>query len=282
MTVYLDGDWLPEDQARVSVFDRSFLYGDGLFETARAYGGRLFLWKEHWLRLTRGAAALGIRIPEAEAGLQGLVRELLDRNQLVDAVVRIHLSRGPGQRGYSPRGAERPTLVLTAHPASSLDAAPPAPLRLHTSSLRVPVSSPLAAHKTANKLLQILARAEAEAAGAEDALILNDAGHLAETSSANVFWFGNDHLCTPPLADGALPGVTREFLLRVLRRSGWSCSEVSRGPEALGSAQGILLTLTGPGVVEVGSLNGVPLGPSERVAQVRRLYLEAVRSELSG
>lgn len=98
-TVYLDGHWVPDDQARVSIFDRSFLYGDGLFETLRVYGGRFLLWTEHWSRFARGSDALGIRRPEEESRVRAIAQELLDRNQMTDAVVRFHLSRGVGNAG---------------------------------------------------------------------------------------------------------------------------------------------------------------------------------------
>jgi branched-chain amino acid aminotransferase len=281
MIVYLDGQWMPADQARVSIFDRSFLYGDGLFETMRVYGGRFLLWREHWDRFTHGTEVLGIACPEAETRVLEIARESLDRNQLPDAVVRLHLSRGVGKRGYSPRGADRPTFIITTHPAPALEEAAPAAWHLRTASIRLPAHDPLAAFKSANKLIQVLARAEADSFGADDALLLNQHGHLAEASSANLFWFSDDHLCTPPLSDGALPGVTREFLLRQLRRAGWACSEVSRGPEALVAAHGVFLTVSGLGVVEVGALDGRVYQPSARVREVRQKYFEAVRSELS-
>src|SRR5690606_3430075 len=120
MIVFLNGAFIPAEQAMVSVFDRGFLYGDGLFETVRVIDGRLPLWDGHWARLSRGLDAL--QLPAfSETELLGHAEELLRRNNLTDATLRISVSRGPGVRGYSPRGAGPPTWVMSAQPAPPLD-----------------------------------------------------------------------------------------------------------------------------------------------------------------
>src|SRR6266403_5504984 len=116
MIVFLDGKFVPEEQAVVSVFDRSFLYGDGLFETMRVSGGQPFLWTEHLERLQRGAAFLKIQIPFSADVLRAHAEQLIRLNQLPDALLRLTLSRGVGPRGYSPRGADDPRLVMALHP----------------------------------------------------------------------------------------------------------------------------------------------------------------------
>src|SRR5687768_11022460 len=115
MIVYLNGRFVPEEQACVSIHDRGFLYGDALFETIRIYNGEPFLWQEHMSRLRAGCDALRIK-PAAEEELISCLTELLRLNSLSDAVARISLSRGPGPRGYSPRGADRPTLCIALFP----------------------------------------------------------------------------------------------------------------------------------------------------------------------
>ena len=152
MTVFLNGQFVAEEQAVVSVFDRSFLYGDGLFETLRVVRGLPLHWKEHLGRLRRGADFLRIRLPFAEQELRGFATELFRRHGLMDAVLRITVSRGVGLRGYSRKGADAPSVVMTLHPPPFLDPANPPRWRLKTASLRVAPNDPLAQVKTANKL----------------------------------------------------------------------------------------------------------------------------------
>lgn len=277
MIVHLNGQYVPGDQARVSVFDRGFLYGDGLFETLRAYEGRFPLWPRHWARLASGARLLGLRLPADEPALRAIAGELLQRNQLGDAVVRIAVSRGPGPRGYSPRGAAPPTLVVSAHPAPALEATPPPARRLRTSSHRLPMGDPLGQAKTSSKLLHVLARAEAEAAGADEALLLNSAGRVAEADSANLFWFEDGTLHTPPLAEGPLAGVTRGFVLDLAREAGWSVGETAADLERLGNAGAVCLTNATAGIVEVAALDDRSVRPGPGPALLREAYRAALR-----
>src|SRR6266496_2961642 len=160
MIVLLNGQFVPEDQAVVSVFDRSFLYGDGLFETMRICGGKPFRWEQHLRRLEQGADFLKIGLPVPQDSLRAFVVELVARNQMPEALLRLTLSRGIGLRGYSPKGAERPSLVMSLHPAPARNA--PVRWNLVISSFRLPANEPLAQFKTCNKLPQILAHAEAD------------------------------------------------------------------------------------------------------------------------
>ena len=116
MTVFLNGQFVPEAQATVSVFDRSFLYGDGLFETMLVSNGKPFRWPQHCERLERGAKFLGINIPFTRDALARFAAELIAANQMPEALLRLTLSRGVGVRGYSPKDADIPTLVMSLHP----------------------------------------------------------------------------------------------------------------------------------------------------------------------
>ena len=211
MIVFLNGQFSPEAEAKVSVFDRSFLYGDGLFESVRVYRSEPFRWPQHLVRLHAGAEFLGIRIPFSDAELTTAARELVTRNALPEALLRLTLSRGAGPRGYSPKGADSPTLVLTLHPAPVVSPEKPRRWKLITSSFRIPAGDRLATFKTTNKLAQVLARAEAEERGADEALLLNTDGRFAEAASSNLFWIEHGTICTTPLAEGLLAGVTRAF-----------------------------------------------------------------------
>lgn len=280
MMVYLNGRFVPAEQASVSVFDRGFLYGDGLFESVRVDAGRPFLWEAHVHRLVQGAAALHIVLPIDPGSLHAAVIELLRVNQMSDAIVRISISRGPGPRGYSIRGADSPTVVITCHPATPIDGLSTTAWRLHTSRHRVPARDPVAAFKTTNKLTHILARAEAEDAGADEALLLNTDGHLAETSAANLFWLHNQSARTPHLDAGGLAGVTRSFVLALLRASGWETQEVLAKPDALAEASAIFLTVSTLGIIEITHLDQRPVARDPRLTAVRDAYRKAVQAQV--
>ncbi len=279
MMVYVNGRFVPDDLATVSAFDRGFLYGDGLFETVPVHDQVPFLWDRHLDRFQHGARMLRIQVPHPSDALPAIARELLARNQLTNAVLRLALSRGRGPRGYSPKGAQTPTFILAAFPAPPLVADLPPPIQLVTASLRVPLPDPFPGLKSANRLLHVLARAEADDVGAEDALLLNPLGHVAETTSANVFWFDAETLHTPPLSDGALAGVTREFVLRHLApRLGLSPRESTATPGILASATGAFLTLSTRGIVEIGGIDRRALARDPRTARLRAAYAAAVRA----
>lgn len=268
MLVFLNGRLVPEADAVVSAFDRGFLYGDGLFETLRMMNGVPLDWSGHWRRLAAGAETLRIKLPFTADFLRTQARELSRQNQLPDALLRLALSRGPGPRGYSPQGADTPTVVMSLHPAPALGPAAPQ-WKLHTASLRVPAGDALTACKSANKLVHILARAEAEAAGADEALLLNSLGEVAEAASASLFWLEQETVHTPPLTSGALPGTTRELVL------GWCAGhkvpfhETVAEPARLQRADGCFLTLSSLGVVEVASLDGHAMSRAPLTRRIR-------------
>lgn len=278
MKVFLNGQFVPEEQAVVSAFDRGFLYGDGLFETLRVMNGVPLDWGGHWRRLATGAETLKLKVPFASDFLRTQARELSRLNQLPEAILRLTLSRGVGQRGYSPRGADTPTLVMSLHPAPELG--PRAPQwKLHTSSLRVPAGDALSGCKSASKLLHVLARAEAEAAGADDALLLNSLGEVVEASSANLFWLERDALHTPSLAAGALPGVTRAAVIAWAQTQALPVHEATARPERLCQAEGCFLTLSSLGVVEVIAVDGQAIPSSPLTHHLRSALLAAWRIE---
>src|SRR5688500_10326156 len=244
MIVYLNGRFVPEEEACVSIHDRGFLYGDALFETIRIYNGEPFLWQEHMSRLRAGCDALRIE-PAAEEELISCLTELLRLNSLSDAVARISLSRGPGPRGYSPRGADRPTLCIALFPPPNR----PASYKVIIASLRLASTDPLAAFKHGNKLRQVLARAEADAAVADEALMLNDRDEVLEGTSTNLFWIDRDTLCTSPLV-GILPGTTRAYLLQRARSFGIPTREVPIKLPNLLQRTGVFITSSALEVME--------------------------------
>ena len=274
---WINGTFLPESEATVSVFDRSFLYGDGLFETVRVYSGIPFRWNQHLARLEAGARFLGIRLPWTGDAIGAAASLLVQRNELPESLLRITVSRGVGLRGYSTRGADRPVVVLTLYPARANDPDHPVQWKLVTASHRIPSGDRLATFKTANKLAQILARAEAEQWGADEALLLNSDGRFAEAAGSNLFWLENEVLCTTPLTEGLLAGVTRDFVLELARGLGWSVVERSCRIWQLQQASGVFLTSSSFEIVPATDLDGAPLKQSPRITTLHRAYRDFVQ-----
>ena len=277
MLVFLNGEFVPEDRAVVSVFDRSFLYGDGLFETMCVANGKPFRWAQHLERLRRGADFLGIKIPLGGKALEKFAAELIAKNHMPNALLRLTLSRGVGLRGYSPKGADKPTLVMTLHPAPEAAGIGSAGWKLITASFRLPAGETLAHFKTANKLAQVLARAEADTAGADEALLLNTDGFVVEGASSNLFWIQSGVVCTPPMTSGVLAGVTRAVVLELCHGLAQPVSETTVTPGALRAAEGVFLTLSTLGVMSAAELDGLPLGQSPLVEKLGHAYSELLK-----
>jgi len=270
--VFLNGRFVPERDAVVSVFDRGFLYGDGLFETMRIRGGVPFRWDDHTRRLEAGAKLLNIRLPCSVSELRERVGELVHLNAMPESLLRVTLSRGTGPRGYSPHGADCPTLVMSLHPAPDMESTHPPKWRAITASFRLPANERLAQFKTCNKLTQIMARAEADRAGVDEALLLNTDGEVVEASSSNLFWIQHGTVCTPPLSSGILAGVTRMVVFEICGRMSVPLQETTITGAELRAMEGVFLSLSSRGVVELVELDKHPLRQSPLVARLRNAY----------
>lgn len=272
MTIFLNGRFVPEAEAVIPVNDRGFMYGDGLFETVRVVNGRPFRLAQHLERMTRGADFLKIRPPFAPKELQEFAEQLIEKSQMSQAILRLTLTRGPGERGYTPIAEGRPTMVMTLH------AAPPSEDPLHwsliTSSFRVLAADPLSSFKTLNKLTHVMARAEAAEKGADEALLINTHGEVAETASGNIFWVYHDKICTTPTGRGVLPGITRAVVLEICQTLGLLTNKRVVKPEALKNAEGIFITQSAFGIVPVASFDDEPVASSPLVDQIYRAYRE--------
>src|SRR5262245_25914049 len=279
MVVFLNGQFLPEAQAVVPVNDRGFLLGDGLFETMRVFKGRPFRMAQHLERMVRGADFLKIKIPLTPKELQKTAEELIAKNQMPDSVLRVTLTRGPGKRGYSIDGADKPTLVMSLHPCQPVDPTNPPRWALATSSFRIPASDTLSSFKTTSKLVQVAARAEAESKNADDALLINTNGEVAETAGANLFWIYHDKVCTTTTGRGVLPGITRAVVLEICQVLGLETNKRVIKPEALKNADAIFLTQSALGIITVSSLNGDPVGHSLLVDKIYGAYCEMLAKE---
>ncbi len=256
------------------MFDRSFSLGDGLFEALPVYGGEMLLWRKHLERLQTGANVLKIKLPFAPEEIRQFAERLLRENQASDCILRIHLSRGIGPRGYSIKGADSPALVMSLHPAvKGLAAA-----KIITSSVRILADDPITRFKACNKLPQILARIEADEQGADEALLLNSNGEIAEATSANLFWMENETVCTPPLLSSALPGVTRGLVLELCESLKIQTVEKNVTPQLLPRVDGVFLTSVAIEIREVSHLDGYELRRSPVPQRLQEAYLSYAKA----
>lgn len=279
MIVFLNGKFLPAADAVVPLNDRGFLLGDGLFETMRVANGRPFRCAQHLERLTRGADFLKIKLSFTPKEIQKFAGELIEQNKLAEAILRVTLTRGAGARGYSPKNSGPPTLAMTLQPLPPVNADEPVQWSLVTSSFRLPASDALASFKTTSKILNVLARAEAEEQGADEALLLNANGEVAETAGGNIFWVYQDKICTVPTGRGVLPGITRAVVLEICQSLGLETNKCVVKPEQLRNAEGIFVTQSALGIVPVAAFDGVPVAPSPLVDQITAAYHEVLTKE---
>jgi len=246
MQIFLNDRFVEKDEALVSVFDHGFLYGDGIYETLRAYGGRIFMLPQHLARLQRSAKLIGLEIPIPDKDWPALLADAIARNRLSDAYLRITVSRGTGEIGLDPGLCPRPTVVVIAKPFQSY----PAPLfkegvSLITTSVHRNLATALSPQiKSLNFLNNILAKQEATKAGAFDGVMLNAEGRLTECTTSNVFFVQHGTLCTPSVACGILDGITRDVVLTLAKEQGIKTEESAYTPEALRQADECFLTNT--------------------------------------
>jgi aminodeoxychorismate lyase len=279
MMVFLNGEFVPKERAVISVFDRGFLYGDGLFEGIRVFNGKPFRWRQHLERFQHGANFLGIAMPLSAEAAGEFAKRLIAENQMPNSLLRLTLSRGIGQRGYSPKNAEQPTFVMATYPMAAVEPSNPPAWRVFVSTFRLPAGEPLARFKNLNKLPQVLARAEADGEGADEALLLNSDGYVVEGSTSNLFWIRDETVCTSALPSGILPGVTRATVLELCEKAGIEVREGNITSAELNKMDGVFLSLSSSGIAEVASLNGKPLKRSSIATRLSEAYWDAVRTE---
>jgi branched-chain amino acid aminotransferase len=284
MLVHLDGRLVDEADARISVFDRGLLYGDGVFESMRAVGGRIFRLEAHLDRLERSASLAEFEGLPPRAVLASDLRRLLEANGLRDARLRLTLTRGPGRTGDYLHASGPPTRIATAAPFSGLDP------RLYAEGVAlavvgrraVPAEVLDAAIKTTSRLPAVLARREAARAGAFEAAVLDAAGHLTEGTTSNIFLVREGRLLTPAADGAALPGVTRAVVLEAAHAAGIPVEERPLPASLLGEADEIFLTNTSWEVLPVTRVDGRPAGggtPGPLSAALLAGYRERVRRE---
>lgn len=275
----IDGAVVPAEQARVSVLDNGFTFGDSVYETLRTYGGRPFLLDRHLARLRNSAARLGIQIPLTDEGFAARLKELLARAANPESYIRFIVTRGVGDITYNFDRVKGPTVVLAVKPYE------PLPERHYQEGIPVILSSIRRNHpqaldpgiKSCNLLNNILAVREAQAKGALEPILLNQAGDVAEGASANVFLVKAGGLLTPPLEAGILPGITRMVVLELARQLGLATREDTvRVPELL-AADEVFLTSTLKELAPIRHIDGRQVGngkPGPVTLRLLRAYRE--------
>ena len=278
MKVFIDGAIVDRAEARISVVDHGLLYGDGLFEGMRAHGGVVFAIERHLERLARGARALHLELPDGIEGIREVVLRTLEADGGGDRYLRLLVTRGDGPLGLDPTRCERPRVVCIVDTIALFsDEKRAAGLSLITSSFRRPPPDVLDPRiKTLNYLNNVQAKGEAVRQGADDALMLNLRGHVAETSVANVFVVRDGLLVTPPVTDGCLDGVTRGTVIECARELGILFVERTLGRMDVFGADEVFMTGTGAGIVRISKLDGERIG-GEALGEVTVQLSEAYR-----
>jgi branched-chain amino acid aminotransferase len=262
MKIFIDGKYLNERDAKVSVFDHGLLYGDGVFEGIRAYNGRVFKLKEHIERLFCSAKAILLEIPMSRAALMKATVETIRANKLRDCYVRLVVTRGVGNLGLNPRSCKKPSIIIIA---GKIQVYPPELYARGMDIVTVPTVRNLhsalnPAIKSLNYLNNILAKIEANNAGVEEAVMLNAEGFVAECTADNLFIIKNGELSTPPLSAGALYGITRQTVIELAQASGMKVSEPNLTRYDLFNADECFLTGTGAEIMPVVKIDGRVIG----------------------
>jgi branched-chain amino acid aminotransferase len=281
--VCIDGEILDGAEARISVRDHGLLYGDGVFEGIRVCAGRPFKLDAHLARLSHGARALHLAIPGGLERTRAIVTDTIAAYGSEDAYIRLIITRGEGPLGVDPTTCSDPRTIcmidrLTLYPEEKRKRG----LSVITSSSRRPSADMLDTRiKSLNYLNNVLAKGEARRHGADDALMLNQHGHLAEATGCNVFVVRDGRLLTPPTTDGALDGITRATVLGLASTLGIPSEIRTLGRMDVFAADEVFLTGTGAGgLVRVIALDGERVGAPELGPVHGRLHdaLEALRT----
>ncbi|TWI57061.1 branched-chain-amino-acid transaminase [Halalkalibacter nanhaiisediminis] len=276
--IYLNGEFVEKHDAKISVYDHGFLYGDGVFEGIRVYDGNVFRLKEHLDRLYDSAKSIMLVIPHTKEEMTDLVIKTLQRNKLRSAYIRLVISRGVGNLGLDPSSCAKPQIVIIAEELALF------PKELYDSGLEIitvatrrnrpDVLSPKV--KSLNYLNNVLVKIEASLAGVSEALMLNDQGYVAEGSADNVFIIKGKKILTPPGYIGALEGITRNAIMEIATELGYTVKEEPFTRHDVYVADEVFLTGTAAEVIAVVKVDGRVIGNGVPGKETQQL-LEAFR-----
>jgi branched-chain amino acid aminotransferase len=277
MYIFLDKKIVPEADAVVSVYDHGFLYGDGIYETMRAYGGVVFMLDRHLARLGRSASLTKLDIPSA-GFITDAVCRTLEANNLSNAYVRVTLSRGKGPIGLDPALCKEPTFVVIAEDFKEY------PERLYRDGVKLIVAKTRRnlveainpKIKSLNFLNNIFAKMEAAERGAYEAIMLNVGGAIAEGTVSNIFFMKGNVLCTPATEVGVLDGITRELVISLAQKAGVRVREGSFYPVDLFDASEVFFTNTTSEIMPVSQVEMVAYKVGELTKSLHRSYQHEV------
>jgi branched-chain amino acid aminotransferase len=294
MHVYLNDRIVPASEAKVSVFDHGFLYGDGIYETMCVYEGVVFMLDEHIERLYRSAYLIGLAIPKKISDIKIAIYETLKANSLTNAYVRLTISRGYGPVGLDPELCKEPTFVVItnkfkSYPKSYYEEG----IKLTIASVRRNLREALNPQiKSLNFLNNILAKIEAKQADAYEAIMLNAEGYLTEGTISNIFFVKNGILCTPSVECGILDGITRGIVIDLAVKNGLEVREGAFTQDELYDASEVFITNTTMEVMPVSSIYDCRLQIYDSnkkskikdypVGEISKLLLKKYRQEVNG
>ncbi|MGL4944266.1 MAG: branched-chain-amino-acid transaminase [Thermoguttaceae bacterium] len=273
LKVYISGKIVDKDDAKVSVFDHGFLFGDGIFEGMRSYGGRVFRHRDHLDRLWESAQSLAIEIPMSRDEMEAAVNETLRVNGITDGYIRLIVTRGIGTLGLDAHLCREPqVIIITDHLKlyphefyeRGLDIITASTVRTSPASLSPQV-------KSLNYLNNILAKIEGHQAGCVEALMLNAKGEVAECTGDNIFIIKRGHLRTPPATAGILEGITRRVVIEIAAREAIPFSETSMTRHDVYTADEVFLTGSGAELIPVVRIDSRPIGDGKPGPIFRRL-----------
>jgi len=260
--IWLDGTWLDQSSAKISVLDHGVLYGDGVFEGIRAYGGKVFRLDEHLDRLWDSARAVRIEIPYAREEIAGAIRQGVTQSGLDDAYIRPIVTRGVGDLGIDPRKCPRATVIVIV---DRIAIWPPERyqqgLTVVTAATPIPQRESLSPRvKSLNYLPHVLAKIEGNNAGADEVIMLDASGYVCEGSGQNIFVVKRGLIRTPPPYAGILVGVTRNAVIELAREAGHEVREEIINRYDVYTADEAFFTGTASEIAPIRSLDGRPVG----------------------
>ncbi len=279
--VWIDGEYYEEDQAKISVFDHGLLYGDGIFEGIRVYGGKIFKCEEHVKRLYDSAKAICLEIPMTPAEVSAQMYACLKTNGLTDAYIRLVVTRGVGDLGLDPRKCPRATVIIiaasiTLYPEEFYEKG----LELVTAATsRIPPESLNPRVKSLNYLNNILAKIEGIQAGVIEVLMLNHLGFVAEGSGDNIFVVSDGVIYTPPVEAGILKGITRDTVMDLAREAGHQVVEKNISRYEVYTADEMFLTGSAAEVIPAVKVDGRAIGdgvPGPLTRELRERFMKLV------
>ncbi len=274
--VYLDGEFYPKSQAKVSVFDHGLLYGDGVFEGIRAYNGYVFKLKEHIDRLFQSALAIMLEIPLTKAQITEVVLETLRKNTIKDAYIRLVVTRGVGDLGLDPRKCPKATIFcITGAIALHGDEAKLKGITTFVSWVRrQAVDATSHEIKSLNYLNSVMAKIEANMAGADEAISLDKNGFVAEGVGENIFIMRDGRLITPPTCAGALAGITSQVVRKLAAKLGYEVEEANITPFQLLTADEAFFSGTAAELVPIREVNQRMIGDGKPGPVTKKLMAE--------